>query len=130
MTPWTAHDLDPPSAAGVRSAGDGDQHGPSWSPDGKQVAYSRQLGDKWAVVRSSVGGGPDTVIIPGVYSGTTEWVRSADGELIGFSTGQGVQVVSPEGKNRRCDEIRLGFRRWIDPLRCSSRLGPLGAGDH
>jgi serine/threonine protein kinase len=83
--------------------GEGDQHGPSWSPDGKQVAYARQAGEAWTLVRTPVGGGSPTVVLPDVASMTTEWFRSPDGEVIAFSNdrGKGVEIVSPDGKNRK-----------------------------
>jgi Tol biopolymer transport system component len=93
-----------------------DQHGPSWSPDGNQIAYTRQQNGKWALVRTPIGGGTPVVVRDGVFSFATDWSRSSSGDWICYSTAEeGVQLVSPDGKDKKVlsksDSPVFGFSR-------------------
>jgi Tol biopolymer transport system component len=104
-------------------ASDADAHGPSWSPDGNQIAYTRTAkegGGSWSLVRAPVGGGASAVVLDGVFSMVTDWTRSRSGdsrsgEWIAFSNRDGVQIVSPDGTKKKTllkiDSPGFGFSR-------------------
>jgi serine/threonine protein kinase len=74
-----------------------DQHGPVWSPDGKWIAYTRYLGDRWEIAKASPGGSsrPVRIAIRGGATSPLAW--SPDGNWIGFGEGEDVFLVSPDG---------------------------------
>jgi Tol biopolymer transport system component len=76
-----------------------DQHGPSWSPDGNWVAYFRMRAKIWEIAKAPVGGGMAVTLMPTGFSYATAW--SPSGQWIGFDNGDGLQLVSPDGKSHK-----------------------------
>lgn len=78
-----------------------DGYAPTWSPDGASIAFLWIKPDgaiPVAVLR--VGSNePPRQIIPAIGASATEW--SPDGKWIAVATFQGVELVSPDGQNRR-----------------------------
>lgn len=74
-----------------------DQHRLAWSPDGKWIAYTRYVGDKWEIAKASPGGSsrPVRIATAGSASSAIEW--SPDGKWIGVGEGEDVFLVSPDG---------------------------------
>jgi len=94
-----------------------DQHGPSWSPDGNWVSYFRLQADKWEIAKAPVGGGKAVRLMQADFSYATVW--SPSGEWIGFNNGEGLQLISPDGKSHKVLDksesgagwLRFGFSR-------------------
>jgi Tol biopolymer transport system component len=76
-------------AAGVNEDG-----GPSWSPDGRQIAFVRSSDSGYALMVITPEGSERTVT-KGSYIGSFQWSR--DGSLIAFSGNRGLWVIRPDG---------------------------------
>jgi len=76
------------------------QRGPSWSPDGNQMAYYSIQEGKTAVMKLAVGANtpPETL----AYATVLQPVRwSPRGDWIAYRDGETMRVVSPDGKQKR-----------------------------
>jgi Tol biopolymer transport system component len=84
------------------------QRGPSWSPDGNEIAYFSMRDGRYTLERARVGGmEPASVIAEnaGVYprwSPAGDWIAS-------IGPAAGVTLVSPDGKLRKS----IGTRFWL-----------------
>jgi serine/threonine protein kinase len=76
------------------------QRGPSWSPDGKWIAYYSTRQEKYAVLRIRVGAGqPPEFLADLTYNQPVRW--SPRGDWIAYPSAGGLHVVSPDGKQDR-----------------------------
>jgi dipeptidyl aminopeptidase/acylaminoacyl peptidase len=83
-------------------------HGAAWSPDGQWISYWRlnEGQPKLAKIRSLPGAGPVMLAdAPGVRA--TQWSPATDWIL--FSAGNGLDLISSDGKSRR----KLSSRRFL-----------------
>jgi serine/threonine protein kinase len=74
-----------------------DQHRPAWSPDGKWIAYTRYVGEKWEIAKASPGGSSRPVRIAAAGSASSAIAWSPAGNWIAFGEGEDVFLVSPDG---------------------------------
>jgi eukaryotic-like serine/threonine-protein kinase len=88
--------------------GDVFQRGPTWSPDGNQIAYYSVREGRYALVRSRVGANEAPHVI--AYDAGTYPRWSPAGDLIAaLGPKDGVTVVAPDGSGRRT----LGSGQWL-----------------
>lgn len=78
-----------------------DQGYPTWSPDGDWIAYTSGVLSKPALRKTRSGGsGQSTVLKEGLLPyHQPQW--SPGGEWISFATAQGLELISPDGRNTR-----------------------------
>ncbi len=82
--------------------------GASWSPDGNWIAY---FSAKGGLVKARVGSSePPTRIAVKACSSPPEW--SPDGRWISCSGKEGVELISPDGKEHRTVSKRHCFASW------------------
>ncbi|HEX7312217.1 MAG TPA: FG-GAP-like repeat-containing protein [Gaiellaceae bacterium] len=87
----------------------GRNHAPTWAPDGKRLAYLREVGDRYdLMVAGADGGGMRTVRrniddVPPVWSPTSN--------LIAFSD-KGLNVIGPDGHGLRKRAWRADMYAW------------------
>jgi eukaryotic-like serine/threonine-protein kinase len=86
-----------PAKAGVTNV---EQDLPTWSPDGKWIAFPQDSGDKfglWAVVKMRVGtqAAPQVVVSDIVPLSSVKW--SPNGSWIAYSGREGLSIVAPDG---------------------------------
>ena len=90
-------------------SGHGYEIGPAWSPDGKWLTYFSAVD---GLMKVAVGGSEAPVSL-GFSNGCenpAQW--SPDGQWIACATGDGVGLVSPDGKTRRTVGKRRAFIAW------------------
>jgi hypothetical protein len=76
------------------------QRGPSWSPEGNEIAYYGVRKGKAAIMKIGVGAnGPPEVLAEMVRLGPVRW--SPRGDWILYRDGDTLRVVSPDGKQNR-----------------------------
>jgi Tol biopolymer transport system component len=84
------------------------QDAPSWSPDGRWVAFIFRRGAQWGLAKVQVGGGAPILIKEGVvYPSKPRW--SPTGEWITADTREGFSLVASDGTATRVlsDEVPL-----------------------
>jgi Tol biopolymer transport system component len=86
------------------------EFGPSWSPDGTWIAFSRDLGERWALLRVRPDGSGEQEVAPeGVFS---TW--DPDGHLVWSGPG-GINVANDDGSGRIVLDIPGSFVSWVEP---------------
>ena len=86
------------------------EFGPSWSPDGRWIAYSRDLGTRWALLVARPDGTEEHEVAPeGVFS---TW--DPDGHLAWSGPG-GINVAEPDGSGRIALDYPAAFMSWAGP---------------
>ena len=83
------------------------QRGPTWSPDGNWIAYYGLKDGKPAIFKARVGGNEEPQFVTSETAARPpRW--SPRGDWIACDTARGVNLVSPDGKQRR----KLSGRTW------------------
>jgi serine/threonine protein kinase len=88
------------------------QRGPSWSPEGNEIAYYGVRKGKAAIMKMAIGAnGPPEVLAEMVTLGPVRW--SPRGDWILDGDGDRLRVVSPDGKrNRVVSELAWETYGW------------------
>jgi Tol biopolymer transport system component len=86
-----------------------DESSPTWNTDGSWIAYLRNTGASWSLVKAPSGGGSSpTVLREGCLPSHPKWNR-ANGHWIACVTADGLTLISEDGK-----EVRpLSKDRWV-----------------
>ena len=81
------------------------QGAPTWSPDGRWIAFADWKDGHWALVKVHVGSGDAPVVLrtDGVASAAPRW--SPRGDWITWETDAGFVLVSPDGKDQRALDL-------------------------
>jgi hypothetical protein len=88
--------------------GDAFQRGPTWSPDGNQIAYYSARGGRYVLERARVGGMESPVLIAEDAGTYPRW--SPKGDMIAaLGPREGVTLVAPDGSSRRT----AGTGEWL-----------------
>lgn len=83
------------------------EFGPAWSPDGKWIVFSRDLGDRWELLRIRPdGSGEERVAPEGVFA---TW--DPVGHLVWIGPG-GINVANADGSGRTALDYPAGFVSW------------------
>lgn len=86
-----------------------DERGPAWNPDGSWIAYLRNDGGAWSLVKVSSGGGAKPVRLgDGLRPLTPQWNRPL-GHWIVCMTLDGLTLISEDGKERQI----LSKDQWL-----------------
>jgi serine/threonine protein kinase len=86
-----------------------DERAPTWNPDGNWIAYLRNAGGRWSLVKASSGGGSKpTPLADGVLQAAPKWDRAA-GHWIACMTPDGLTLISEDGRDRQV----LNKDRWL-----------------
>jgi Tol biopolymer transport system component len=86
------------------------EFGPSWSRDGAWIAFSRDLGERWALLRIRPdGSGEQEVASEGVFS---TW--DPDGHLVWSGPG-GINVANADGSGGTVLNVPGSFVSWAAP---------------
>jgi Tol biopolymer transport system component len=73
-----------------------DQHSPTWSPDGRWIAYQRLRGGAWELVKRPSGGGAAEHVAESEPGGGSLTVWSPSGESIAYAASGRLLLVSPD----------------------------------
>jgi Tol biopolymer transport system component len=76
-----------------------DQHSPSWSPDGRWIAYQRRFEGEWEIVKTPAGGGTPVRLAEGNPGGGPQTAWSPSGDWIAYVRLGRLRVVSVDGKS-------------------------------
>jgi Tol biopolymer transport system component len=80
---------------------------PSWSPDGEWIAFSRDMGDRWALIIARPDGSDEREVAEeGVFS---TW--DPDGHLVWSGPG-GINVANADGSGRVTIDLPADFISW------------------
>jgi Tol biopolymer transport system component len=80
---------------------------PSWSPDGAWITFSRDLGERWELVRIRPDGSDESVVATeGVFSTWTE-----DGHLVWTGVG-GINITDGDGTDHVVLDYPANFISW------------------
>ena len=83
------------------SSENNDERAPTWNGDGSWIAYLRNTGGSWSLVKASSGGGSSPMLLAeGVLSANPKWNR-ATGRWIACMTSSGLTLISEDGKERQ-----------------------------
>ena len=86
-----------------------DERAPTWNPDGNWIAYLRNAGGRWSLVKASSGGGSKpTLLANGVLQAAPKW-DTAMGRWIVCMTTDGLTLISEDGKDRKV----VSKDRWL-----------------
>jgi Tol biopolymer transport system component len=86
-----------------------DERSPSWNGDGSSIAYLRNNGGNWSLVKAASGGNSaPTVIREGCLPSHPKWNR-ANSHWIACVTADGLTLVSEDGK----ETVPLTRNRWL-----------------
>jgi Tol biopolymer transport system component len=98
---WKSTTAPGPSIPLLPSSHQGIQGAPTWSRDGKSIAFAEWNDNHWQLVVATVGANSDFRVLrkDGVANATPKW--SPTGEWITWETDEGFQLVSPTGKPSR-----------------------------
>jgi serine/threonine protein kinase/Tol biopolymer transport system component len=96
---WRSATTDGPSTPLPR-AGAAVQGEPTWSPDGRSIAYPEWRDHQWALMKARVGSGdaPQVLRTDGVSNSAPRWSRNG---WITWETGAGMILVSSDGNTER-----------------------------
>jgi len=78
-----------------------DQHSPSWSPDGKWIAYQRLSGTRWELVKVPSGGGTPVRVGEGVAGGGDHTAWSPAGEWIAHVLRGSLVLTAADGRTEK-----------------------------
>jgi serine/threonine protein kinase len=76
-----------------------DQHSPSWSPDGRWIAYQRRFQGEWEIVKTPAGGGTPVRLAEGNPGGGPQTAWSPSGDWIAYVRLGRLRVVSVDGNS-------------------------------
>jgi dipeptidyl aminopeptidase/acylaminoacyl peptidase len=86
------------------------EFGPSWSPDGAWITFSRDFGERWALLRIRPDGSDEQEVAPeGVFS---TW--DPDGHLVWSGPG-GINVANSDGSGGIVLDVPGSFVSWAAP---------------
>jgi Tol biopolymer transport system component len=91
----------------------GNQSSPTWSPDGKWLAFFWNQGGVTSLAKSRVGGTepPQVLLEENDSIGSPAW--SPNGDWIAYASWEGVKLVSPDGKEKRLlTNVRFDALLW------------------
>jgi Tol biopolymer transport system component len=86
----------------------GQKSGPSWSPNGARVLYTRGATTKSGLYIVDARSGVAALFVPGVYVGT--W--APDGTRLAVQDSKGIAVINADGTGRRTVALDAGGANW------------------
>jgi Tol biopolymer transport system component len=78
-----------------------DHHSPSWSPDGRWIAYQRLFEGGWQIAKAPAGGGAPVRLAPGNPGGGPQTAWSPTGEWIAYRRQASLRLVSADGTREK-----------------------------
>ena len=101
----SGHSIYVSSVAGSKplrlSSENNDERAPTWNGNGDWVAYLRNSGGRWSLVKvSSGGGGTPTLLAEDIHPANPKW-SPVMGQWIVCMTGEGLTLISDNGKERQ-----------------------------
>jgi len=106
---WVSQTAGGPPVPLVPASHEGFQSAPTWSPDGRWIAYTEWTGRQWSLVKVRVGSGDAPVVLrtDGVPNASPSW--SPKDDWITWETERGFVLVSPDGAGERA----LSDDHWL-----------------